>query len=260
MTPESDYSLISFVAHNATRIEIHRHHCFQIIASLRGTFACNIGGTVLSDSLGVVVNQSVPHSCQAGNASALIFFIDAESYQGWQMKALLGEQPFLEIASLLTETQWRRICAEGNQHLPKPELKTFADEVLNSILPMPAPLPDVTMDARVRAALAFIETRLDTGVRLEELADLMALSPERARHLLAQGAGMPFSQYLLWKRIKQVIVTVLQGRHSLTEAALQFGFADQSHFCRVFKRIFGLSPKHLLKNSRFVQFLNPSTE
>lgn len=180
MMPEPDYSLISFVAHNAARVEIHRHHCFQIIASLRGTFAGKIGGTVLTGSTGVVVNQSVPHSCQAEDASALIFFIDAESYQGWQMKALLGGQPFLESASLLSETQWRRVCAEGNQHLAKTELKALADEILNSIVPRPAPLPDATMDARVRTALAFIETRLDSGVRLEELADLMALSPEVA--------------------------------------------------------------------------------
>lgn len=197
------------------------------------------------------------HSCQAESASVIVYFIDAESYHGWQLKELLADKPYLDIKQFYTAAQLTRICAEGNEHLPKPELKKLADEIFNSILPAQNQPNENQSDERIVKALDFIETNLSESIRLEDLADLMFLSPERARHLFAQQTGLPFSQYILWKRIKQVIVTVLRGEFSLTEAALEFGFSDQAHFCRTFKRMFGMSPKTHLKNSRFVQFLNP---
>ncbi|MFN0122122.1 MAG: helix-turn-helix domain-containing protein [Blastocatellia bacterium] len=254
------HNVISFVAHQAARVEVHRHHCFQIVASIRGTFACTIGGAAFSNKKGFVVNQQVPHSCQAATASVIVFFIDAEIDHGRGLKELLGGQPFLDIEAFLTAAQLQRICAEGNQHLPTAELQKLADEIFASVLPAQTQLPESPLDKRVSQALEFIDAHLSASIRLEDLAEVMALSPERARHLFAETTGSPFSQYVLWKRIKQVIVVVLRGECSLTEAALKFGFADQAHFCRTFKRIFGTSPKAQLKNSRFVQFLNPLTE
>ena len=260
MPANLEHNLISFVAHNAARVEVHRHHCFQIVASIRGTFACTIGAKTFSRKTGFVVNQSVPHSCQAANASVIVFFIDAESYHGRQLRELLGGRPFLDIETFLTEAQLQRICAEGNQHLPKAELKNLADEIFAGVLPAQTPAREIAVDERIGKALAFVDAHLSQSLRVEDLAAVMALSPERARHLFAQATGSPFSQYVLWKRIKQVMVAVLRGECSLTEAALRFGFADQAHFCRVFKRVFGTSPKVHLKNSRFVQFLNPPLE
>lgn len=258
MTDELNHNIISFVAHGARQVEVHRHHCFQIVASIKGTFACTIGGNSYAQKKGFVVNQSVVHSCQAQDASVIVYFIDAESYHGWQLKEMLADKPFLDIEEFFTAAQMTRFCAEGNQHLPKTKLEKIAAEIFTGILPARNQPDENQADERIVKALRFIETNLSETIRLEDLADLMFLSPERARHLFAQATGSPFSQYVLWKRIKQVIITVLRGEFSLTEAALEFGFSDQSHFCRVFKRMFGMSPKTHLKNSRFIQFLNPS--
>jgi len=81
---------------------------------------------------------------------------------------------------------------------------------------------------------------------------LIHLSPERARHLFARETGVPFSQYVLWKRVRKVIALVVRDGSTLGEAALAAGFADQAHFNRIFKRMFGISPKTHLKNSRSV--------
>ena len=129
--------------------------------------------------------------------------------------------------------------------------------IFSTILPTPFQQSESLSDERVTKAVNFIETNLAESLNLEDIADLMFLSTERARHLFAQKTGSPFSQYILWKRIKQVIIASLQDNLSLTEAALNSGFADQSHFTRTFKKTFGMSPKTHLKNSRFVQFLNP---
>ncbi|MFN7928724.1 MAG: AraC family transcriptional regulator [Blastocatellia bacterium] len=257
MTSELQQNIISFVVHNPPRVEVHRHHCFQIVISLRGTFSCTIAGTALTQHTGFIVNQNIAHSCQAGAATVLVFFIDAESYHGWQLRALLAGRPFLDTAAFFTEVQSQELCADGNERLSRLELQQIAGEIFASILPAQLSATSFLPDDRISRATRFIDAHLSESLRLEDLAEVMGLSPERARHLFAQTTGSPFSQYLLWKRIKQVIVTVQDGKLSLTEAALQFGFADQAHFCRVFKRTFGMAPKTLLKNSRFVQFLTP---
>jgi AraC-like DNA-binding protein len=38
----------------------------------------------------------------------------------------------------------------------------------------------------------------------------------------------------------------LRGGASLVDASLAAGYSDQSHFSRVFKRVFGYSPSHFL--------------
>lgn len=257
MADDFEQNIISFIAHNAARVEIHQHHCFQIVAAVRGDFACTIGGNYYPAKKGFIVNQNVTHSCQAENASVIVYFIDAESYFGRQLKSILGDENFLDIEPFFTDLQIRKINTEGNQNLSKAELKNLSEEIFSTILPSDFQADDKLSDERVKNAAGFIEENLGESINLENIAEVMLLSSERARHLFAQQTGSPFSQYLLWKRIKQVIISTLQDELSLTEAALNCGFADQSHFTRTFKKTFGMSPKTHLKNSRFVQFLNP---
>ncbi|MFN8456151.1 MAG: AraC family transcriptional regulator [Anaerolineae bacterium] len=250
-------NIISFVVHGA-QVEVHRHYCFQIVLSLKSSFDCAIGGVSYQEQTGFIINQNVPHSCAAQRASVLIYFIDAESYFGWQLKELLAGAHCIDTTAFFTPEQWALHHAAGHQFLPKEKLKRMADEIFNLILPATQP-PSDFLDERIVRAIEWIETELQANPSLEEMADLMYLSPERARHLFAQVTGVPFSQFVLWKRLKRVITLAVRDEFSLTAAAVESGFADQAHFCRTFKRMFGISAKFLLKNSRSVQFLNPLT-
>lgn len=251
-------NIISFVAHGA-RVEIHRHYCFQLVVSLNAPFDCTINGTTYKDQTGLIINQNIPHSCMAQQASVLLYFIDAESYFGWQLKELLGAQPFLDTQPFFTPEQRAFYYVPENQQRSKEQLQQMADEIFSIILPAASQPSTAFLDERIVSAIDWIEKGLQTDLKLEAMADLIYLSPERTRHLFAQTTGVPFSQFVLWKRIKQVITLAVRDGFSLTSAAVESGFADQAHFCRIFKRVFGISAKALLKNSRSVQFLNPLT-
>jgi len=232
--------MISFLARHAV-VDVHYHQCFQIVVSLRNTIDSVINGQPHQGLSGFFVNQYISHSCRAEDTEALVYFIDAESYQGWQLKHLLDGRPFLPIDAIPAVKDTNRA--------------SFAEEVLDRLLP--APSAQRLIDDRIREALTFIDRRLDIPLVLDEVAGQVFLSAERFRHLFAQETGVPFSQYILWKRIKQVIFQVLQDGISMSTASIQNGFTDQAHFTRLFRRTFGVSAKQLLKNSRYVQFLSP---
>jgi len=138
------------------------------------------------------------------------------------------------------------------------DMVRFADDLLNRLLP--GTFTQRPIDDRIREALTYIDHRLDNPLVLDEVAGGVFLSAERFRHLFVQETGVSFSQYVLWKRIKQVIFQVLQQGLSMSTASIQNGFTDQAHFTRLFRRTFGVSAKQLLKNSRYVQFLSPAVE
>lgn len=159
-------SVISFVAHTAKNVEIHRHHCFQIVASIRGTFSCTIGGDFYAAKKDFIVNQNVTHSCQATNSSVIVYFIDAESYFGWQLKSILGDEKFLDVEPFFTDSQLEKVNAEGNQNHSKTELKKLSDEIFSTILPVKNRSDENISDERVEKVIGFIEQNLGESINV----------------------------------------------------------------------------------------------
>jgi AraC-like DNA-binding protein len=235
--------MISFLARHSV-VDVHYHQCFQVVVSLSNTFDSVIDGKAYQGLRGFFVNQYITHACQAQDIETLVYFIDAESYQGWQLKEMLGGKPFIPIDAIPAVTHT--------------DMVRFAEDLLNRLLPGFSSQPAI--DDRIREALTYIDGRLDNPLVLDEVAGRVFLSAERFRHLFAKETGVPFSQYVLWKRIKQVIFQVMQHGLLMSTASIQNGFTDQAHFTRLFRRTFGVSAKQLLKNSRYVQFLTPYVE
>lgn len=232
--------MISFLARHSV-VDVHYHQCFQIVVSLGSSIDSVIDGKAYQGLSGFFVNQYITHSCQAQDTEALVYFIDAESHPGWRLKNMLDGKPFIPIDAIPPVTDTNMV--------------QFADDLLSRLLPGSS--TQRPLDDRIREALTYIDDRLDNPLVLDEVAGRVFLSAERFRHLFTQETGVPFSQYVLWKRIKQVIFQVLQHGLPMSTACVQNGFTDQSHFTRLFRRTFGVSAKQLLKNSRYVQFLTP---
>jgi AraC-like DNA-binding protein len=249
-------NLISFVARHAS-VDIHYHQCLQVVVSLDAPFDSVIDGIGYSCMNGFLINQTITHSCKAENTEVLIFFIDAESYQGWQLKEMLDGRPFVPINSILTEQELNEIIAQYGRAAGLAELQQTADDLMAMILRPRQEPAGRNIDERVAKAIEYISLNLDNPLALADIAGQVFLSPERLRHLFAQETGIPFSQYVLWKRIKLVMTQVISDKLPMANAAIQNGFTDQAHFTRLFKRTFGVNAGSLLKNSRFVQFLTP---
>ena len=77
----------------------------------------------------------------------------------------------------------------------------------------------------------------------------MNLRPSISRQDLA---GLPLRRYVLWLRLRDVLLSLAEGA-SLTEAAHAAGFADSAHMSRTFRDMFGVRPSMFLKNQRGVE-------
>ncbi len=77
---------------------------------------------------------------------------------------------------------------------------------------------------------------------LSELALLCGLSRGHFIRAFKQTTGLPPHRWLSMQRVERAKGLLQNTKMSIVEIALQCGFADQSHFTRVFSKALGISP------------------
>lgn len=93
-----------------------------------------------------------------------------------------------------------------------------------------------------RRALEMLDANLNGGVSLTQLAAECGLSVRHFARAFKTSMGLPPHRYLLKRRIDIARGLLLGSERSLLDIALSCGFADQSHFTRVFTASEGVSP------------------
>lgn len=93
-----------------------------------------------------------------------------------------------------------------------------------------------------RQAMALIREHIVDGIPLALVAKACDLSCSAFVRGFKQSTGMSPHQWLIQRRIDQALELMRDRTLPLTEIALAAGFADQSHFTRMFTRKLGVSP------------------
>lgn len=217
----------------------------KVIVSLKGTFDCAFDGQLLRDLTALVVNRNACHTVTAPDAQLLVYYLDYRTPLAGRLRIQLANQEWLNISERI-DTSLRLSWSDPTiRALIRPEDEHVIIRLLESLFPDTGSV--VTLSDRTLTCIRFIDEHLQEPISLTQLANLFSLSVERTRHVFEEQMTMSFSQYLLWMRLRAVIEKTLQQQQPLYKAALEYGFTDQSHFCRIFKRTFGLQPRHLLK-------------
>lgn len=240
-------------------VDVHYHSCYQIVVSTQSTYDSIIENQHYNNLKGFIIDKYTKHSCTAPKGSFLVYYIESKSFLGKQLKRILNNEIFIDIETILSKERLAQLNNDfSKENLSTAQIKALSDYLLHDIFSHSTYfVPPEKTDDRVAKTLDFINQNISESLTLEKVADHIYLSPERTRHLFLEQVEVPFSQYILWKRIKAVLVAVIQGKQTFFDASLQYGFTDQSHFNRFFKRMFGISATMILKNSRFVQFIYP---
>lgn len=212
----------------------HAHHAVQVTLALEGDFEFESGARRVSGDI-VAVAPDALHALNARGLFAHVY-IEPECRAGRAAaKALFaGDEPLARVTGIPLgdlavhlATAFKRKDDRDLTHLGRSVIERLAGGATAA-----------EPDARVRAILAWVQTRLDYPVSLADAAGLAGLSKARVRHLFVEQTGLPFRTYLLWLRLMRGLEAFASGA-SLTDAALGAGFADSAHFSRTFRRMFG---------------------
>jgi len=101
------------------------------------------------------------------------------------------------------------------------------------------------IDPRIEQIIDYIQETVNEHVSGEELAESVNLSIPRLAQLFKQQTGIPIRRYRLWHRLYVTAHYVGKGMN-LTDAAIEAGFTDSSHFAHTFRSMLGMTPSHIL--------------
>jgi AraC family transcriptional regulator len=96
---------------------------------------------------------------------------------------------------------------------------------------------------KLQRAIDYIQAHLNEKLSLEAIAIELNLSVHYFCELFTQSTGMPPYKYVLQQRVDRAQQLLQDTQKSLSEIALDCGFANQSHLNRHFTKLIGISPK-----------------
>jgi AraC-like DNA-binding protein len=96
---------------------------------------------------------------------------------------------------------------------------------------------------QLRRIIDYIEDHVCDAIALRDLAAMAGLSQSHLAHAFKASTGMPPHRWQLHARIARAKRLLVDGNAPLARVAIETGFAAQSHFTRVFRRIVGTTPR-----------------
>ncbi len=222
-------------------VPMHSHYAIQVAFGAKSGIRFRTADRdEWTDYPGVVISSRQPHSMDATVVGFnAVLFVEPETRQGRALAERfrqdginrLPEETFAEISPPLF-TAWR-------DERSIEAVKAAAERVVRILTG--GVEPAIVSDERILRATSYINSRLDSPLGLEEVADVACLSPGRFRHLFVEQTGTPMRPYILWRRFLRAFELVAGGE-PVSNAAYAAGFADAAHLTRTCRRMFGFPP------------------
>ena len=103
----------------------------------------------------------------------------------------------------------------------------------------------------IKNTYELINDSLDTNFTLDVLASNVNLSKYHFLRLFKKEFGLTPHAFIINQRLNKANRLIQKGV-SISQASVEVGFNDQSHYTRNFKKFFGYTPLTLKKNSNFI--------
>jgi AraC family transcriptional regulator len=95
-----------------------------------------------------------------------------------------------------------------------------------------------------------LKERFNENLSLTEIAEFAQVHPIHLAQTFRKYYQMTIGQFLRQIRLQNAHWQLLKTRKSLSEIAFENGFSDQSHFSRLFKQKFGITPSEYRQTNR----------
>ena len=233
-------------------VPAHAHHAIQIVIALDGNAAiCGSDGE-WHEARGIVVRPDTEHSFDCNGALRVMVFVDPESSEGAWLSTSLRQDitivPDIRLDSMVPEL---RTFAE--QPDESADIAALVRRCIHGLRPGVAPTR--RLDSRVTTVLDAIRASDELRMSLDQAADKACLSSTRFAHLFKDQVGLPFSRYMLWRKLTRAMVAIA-SEGTIAAAAHAADFADAAHLTRTFYQMVGMAPSVLMRGD-FIEIASP---
>ena len=233
-------------------VPAHAHHAIQIVVAVDGEVAICGKEEQWRKGPAVIVRPDAVHSFNCNGALGAMLFVDPESAEGtWLGNSLKRDITIVSGPRLASAVQeLRRFIEQPFESMEIGELIRHCVQALSPGVP-----PARRLDPRVTTVLNAIRERDDLHISLESSAEKAFLSPSRFAHLFKEQVGLPFSRYMLWRKLTRAMVAIASER-TISAAAHAADFADAAHLTRTFYQMVGMAPSVLMRGE-FAELPSP---
>ncbi len=243
----------------------HQHIEYELIFIEKGPYFCRINDTdmVLQEEEILVIKPGDYHQdhLRKGQFHYVLHFslgYQEQSYGGHAMQSLplfsddiMPHQQLLPINPEMADNFFKNLIAE----LEKNDIATLyiQDSLMEQFfwkmvreIPQNLISPLFLHHAQKRLfetrLLRFLFSRIRTNISVDEMAKAMSVSKRTLTYQCDKYLGAPPAQLFTGLRLSKAAERIANGEETIQETSDFFGFANQYHFSRLFKKAFGVSP------------------
>ncbi len=99
-------------------------------------------------------------------------------------------------------------------------------------------------------AVAYIREHFRSGVTVQELSEVVHLSPRQLHRKFVEAFGVSPQAFIMKLRIQAACEALQREGSQIAEVAREFGFCDQSAFTQLFQKHVGLTPLNYQRRFR----------
>ncbi|MDD3832784.1 MAG: AraC family transcriptional regulator [Oscillospiraceae bacterium] len=156
---------------------------------------------------------------------------------------------FKLILDILEEFSSKRLCYEL---IIKIKLQTIFTEILRNYdyidrRKVVKPLSGADI-LNLNTVMRYIDSHLDSDIRLKELADIIHISPAYFSTMFKRFNGISPIEYIVNRRVQRAIELIKTSSVSLTEIAISCGFNNGTNFYKAFRKVTGRTPASYRRN------------
>lgn len=225
---------------------------YQIIYCVRGSGVLKLNGveTPIRAGDGFYLPPNVPHeyypteeiwethwiTFDGRECKAVLDFIGLDKAKPIKIHDLSSLDAIFKKILYLLKTNYYYSGCQCSAHLYQ-----FLIE-LNRVMNMQSGAKDGAKLNQLTPVIDYIDKNYNRDLTLQELSELIDLSPQYLCRLFKECLNMRPFEYLARKRISQAKHMLLENNLNVNEIAREVGYNDCSYFCAVFKKHEMLSP------------------
>ena len=111
-------------------------------------------------------------------------------------------------------------------------------------------MPDFPMRDRIFTVQYYIDANFKTDLKINRICQDLHINPSHFSRMFKTYVGLSPKQYLTSVRLNSCKRDLLMTNRSVTDIAMDNGFADVNNFTRVFRNAFGITPSQYRDQSK----------